>query len=65
MVTGRFGESQRRQQATPNASLHDFTGGGDGGEPVGNISIDGNGNLWGTTSVGRASNKGPVWEITP
>jgi uncharacterized repeat protein (TIGR03803 family) len=30
-------------------SLHDFTGGADGGEPVSNLILDANGNLYGTT----------------
>lgn len=31
-------------------SLHDFTGGSDGGYPVGNLVFDANGNLFGTTT---------------
>ncbi len=46
-------------------SLHDFTGGSDGKLPVSVVSIDGNGNLYGTTSEGGADGKGVVWEITP
>ena len=30
-------------------SLHDFTGGTDGGYPIGNVSIDTDGTLYGTT----------------
>ncbi|MGB8768408.1 MAG: choice-of-anchor tandem repeat GloVer-containing protein, partial [Candidatus Korobacteraceae bacterium] len=33
-------------------SLHDFTGGTDGGYPVGNLVFDANGNLYGTASRG-------------
>jgi uncharacterized repeat protein (TIGR03803 family) len=33
-------------------SLHDFTGGNDGGFPVGNLIFDANGNLYGTASCG-------------
>ena len=33
-------------------SLHDFTGGSDGGYPVGKLAFDGNGNLYGTASCG-------------
>ena len=33
-------------------SLHDFTGGSDGGYPVGNLVFDANGNLYGTASIG-------------
>ena len=46
-------------------SLHDFTGGADGGAPYGQVTLDANGNLYGTATVGGANNKGVVWEMTP
>jgi uncharacterized repeat protein (TIGR03803 family) len=50
-------------------SLHDFTDGSDGCQPVGNVTFDGNGNLYGTASSGGAQSCpggcGTVWEITP
>ena len=46
-------------------SLHDFTGGGDGGRPYGQVTLDASGNLYGTAATGGANNKGVVWEITP
>jgi uncharacterized repeat protein (TIGR03803 family) len=51
-------------------SLHDFTGGSDGGWPTSEVTIDANGNLYGTASIGGSSNFcnfgcGVVWEITP
>ena len=46
-------------------SLHDFTGGNDGANPISNVVIDANGNLYGTASVGGALGYGVVWEITP
>ena len=42
-------------------SLHDFTGGGDDGQPVSNVTFDANGNLYGTSYLAY----GVVWEITP
>jgi uncharacterized repeat protein (TIGR03803 family) len=33
-------------------SLHDFTGGADGGQPFGTLQLDNNGNLYGTASIG-------------
>jgi uncharacterized repeat protein (TIGR03803 family) len=46
-------------------SLHDFTGGNDGGYPLGvNVILDTNGNLYGTSSGGGTSGQGVVWEIT-
>jgi uncharacterized repeat protein (TIGR03803 family) len=46
-------------------SLHDFTGGSDGSQPYGQVTLDANGNLYGTASIGGPDNKGVVWEITP
>lgn len=46
-------------------SLHDFTGGSDGGQPYSQVTLDANGNLYGTASIGGANNRGVVWEITP
>ena len=46
-------------------SLHDFTGGLDGGFPYSNLVFDANGNLYGTTNSGGSSNDGVVFEITP
>ncbi len=50
-------------------SLHDFTGGSDGGYPYSNLIFDANGNLYGTTSVGGTgpctNGCGVIFEITP
>jgi len=52
-------------------SLHDFTGGSDGGYPVSNVVFDVRGNLYGTASEGgnlsdcNGTGCGVVWEITP
>ena len=54
-------------------SLHDFTGGDDGGNPIGGVTFDTNGNLYGTTTFGGMQGGencytegcGTVWEITP
>jgi uncharacterized repeat protein (TIGR03803 family) len=52
------------------ASLHDFTGGDDGGDPYGNVTFDTAGNMYGTASIGGTNlcfgaGCGVVWEITP
>jgi uncharacterized repeat protein (TIGR03803 family) len=53
------------------ASLHDFTFGNDGAVPQGDVTLDGNGNLYGTTSEGgtydcaQDEGCGVVWEVTP
>lgn len=46
-------------------SLHDFTGGGDGGYPYCNLVLDENGNIYGTASAGGAFNGGVIFEIKP
>ncbi len=52
-------------------SLHDFTGGSDGGTPYSSVLIDANGNLYGTASAGGdlncndGSGCGTVWSIKP
>ncbi len=53
--------------------LYDFTGGSDGGEPYGQIVMDANGNVYGTTFLGGITHGdlcgsfgcGVVWELTP
>ena len=46
-------------------SLHDFSGGQDGANPVSSLVFDANGNIFGTTSAGGAYGNGTVFEITP
>ena len=50
-------------------TLHEFTGGSDGGYPISTVTIDPNGNLYGTTSNGGNSTCGDgcgvVWMIKP
>jgi uncharacterized repeat protein (TIGR03803 family) len=67
---GAFGQGSVFK-LTPSAggftftSLHDFTGGVDGGRPFSNVVFDAAGNLYGTTSQGGANSAGVVFEITP
>ena len=46
-------------------SLHDFTGGSDGGHPFSNLVFDKAGNLYGTANSGGVHAQGVVFEITP
>jgi uncharacterized repeat protein (TIGR03803 family) len=51
-------------------SLHDFTGGSDGGLPYSSVSMDSAGNLFGVTVAGGLLQSCPggcgvVWEVTP
>ena len=43
--------------------LHAFTGGADGGTPEWCVTLDANGNIFGTAGGGGANNNGTVWEI--
>jgi len=58
----------RSGQGWAFTDLHDFSGGSDGANPVGGVSVDSNGNLYGTTSAGGQNQScdrcGVVWEIT-
>jgi len=45
--------------------LHDFTGGTDGGQPSGGVTINADGNLYGTAQSGGANGYGVVWKIAP
>jgi uncharacterized repeat protein (TIGR03803 family) len=52
-----------------SSSLHDFTGGSDGGYPMSGVTLDANGNVYGTAERGGENcfggGCGVVWEITP
>jgi uncharacterized repeat protein (TIGR03803 family) len=43
--------------------LHRFTGGVDGNFPYGGVTLDGSGNLFGTTMIGGVDNFGVVFEL--
>jgi uncharacterized repeat protein (TIGR03803 family) len=46
-------------------TLHNFSGGSDGGTPLSTMLLDGNGNLYGTASVGGSSSDGVIYRIAP
>lgn len=73
---GAFGDGSVFKLTKDNGSwtftdLHDFTNGNDGGNPIGGVTLDANGNLYGTTSGGGSPHQdcngtcGVVWEIKP
>jgi uncharacterized repeat protein (TIGR03803 family) len=45
-------------------TLHDFTGGGDGGNPHGTPAQGSDGNLYGMTSVGGSYNYGTIYRLS-
>lgn len=46
-------------------TLHNFTAGHDGWSPNGNVLVDSNGNVYGTTFLGGQYSDGVIFEITP
>jgi uncharacterized repeat protein (TIGR03803 family) len=44
--------------------LHDFTNGSDGSYPIGGVTLDASGNLYGATTYGGSAGGGVVFEIT-
>jgi uncharacterized repeat protein (TIGR03803 family) len=55
----------RSQNGWTYSSLHDFTGGTDGSNPICRLVIDSSGNLYGTAGGGGPYGKGLVFQITP
>jgi uncharacterized repeat protein (TIGR03803 family) len=45
--------------------LYNFTGNNDGGEPMGNVVLGSDGNVYGTTAGYGASNNGVIYRLTP
>jgi uncharacterized repeat protein (TIGR03803 family) len=45
--------------------LYSFTGGSDGGNPIGPLISDSAGNLYGTTKYGGINNGGTIFKLTP
>jgi uncharacterized repeat protein (TIGR03803 family) len=46
-------------------TLYSFTGSNDGGHPIGPLTLDSMGNLFGTTYLGGSFGAGTVFELTP
>jgi uncharacterized repeat protein (TIGR03803 family) len=45
-------------------TLYSFSGGADGGAPIGSVAVDAQGNLYGTASSG-GTGAGTAWELSP
>jgi len=45
--------------------LYTFSGGVDGGNPWGGLTMDAAGNLYGTNSIGGVTGNGGVYKLTP
>ena len=46
-------------------NLHEFTNGADGAYPIGGVTLDSAGNVYGTCVEGGGQGYGTVWQITP
>lgn len=51
--------------AWTETDLHDFTGGNDGGGPIGPLALDAAGNLYGVANFGATGNVGVIFELSP
>jgi uncharacterized repeat protein (TIGR03803 family) len=51
--------------AWTETDLHDFTGGTDGGGPIGPLALDAAGNLYGVANFGATGNVGLIFELSP
>ncbi|HZQ23066.1 MAG TPA: choice-of-anchor tandem repeat GloVer-containing protein [Terriglobales bacterium] len=70
-VTGGLGVKGTVYKLTPVGKMwkpsiiHAFGGGTDGADPVGGVTIDARGNVYGTTTTGGSSNDGIVFQLAP
>jgi uncharacterized repeat protein (TIGR03803 family) len=62
---GTVFEAKREGSTWIESSIYNFTGGDDGTSPAATLSLDANGNVYGTTSFGGANNDGVVFEVSP
>jgi uncharacterized repeat protein (TIGR03803 family) len=63
--TGGFGTVFKLDAENNFTVLYSFTGGEDGGNPWGGLTIDASGNLYGTNSFGGVSGNGVVYKVIP
>ncbi len=63
--TGGFGTVFKLDPENNFTVLYSFTGGEDGGNPWGGLTIDASGNLYGTNSIGGISGNGVVYKVIP
>jgi len=61
--TTNWGNVFRIDSAGKYTSLYNFTGGPDGGQPMGALTMDGAGNLYGTTESGGTFLNGTVFKL--
>src|SRR5262249_39430183 len=60
-----FKPSPTSDDAYSFSVLYSFQGAPDGCSPSGRLLLDGNGNLFGTTTSGGSANKGSIFELVP
>jgi len=64
LLSGSVFKLTRSNGAWSYRSLHDFTGGADGGTPYSSLVLDADGNLYGTASAGGAYGEGVIFKIS-
>ncbi len=64
VATSQFGTIFKMTSAGLLTTLHTFAG-SDGSGPYGSLALGGDGNFYGTTYAGGASNLGTVFQVTP
>jgi len=62
---GAIFELQPTQNGWKESVIYSFTGGLDGGGGTGNLAIDANGNIYGTTTSGGSFDKGVIFQLAP
>jgi len=60
-----FRLSRNLDRTWSETQLYSFSGGTDGAFPYGQVAVDANGNVFGTTSIGGTENFGVIFEVTP
>jgi uncharacterized repeat protein (TIGR03803 family) len=62
---GTVFEEKRSGDSWSESVIYSFTGGNDGTSPPAGVTLDGRGNLYGTTSLGGVNGDGVVYELSP
>jgi uncharacterized repeat protein (TIGR03803 family) len=62
---GTVYELRRSHGAWREKVLHSFKKAGDGSYPQGEVTLDSEGSLYGTTVEGGANKLGAIWKVTP
>jgi uncharacterized repeat protein (TIGR03803 family) len=62
---GTVFEEKRSGKTWTESTIYSFTGGDDGASPPAGVTLDRDGNLYGTTSLGGANGYGVIYRLSP